>query len=277
MHLNLNAPELRRCTLCLQYKAPTLFDCRSSSRDGLFARCKECRHRVYSQARSELRRERERFGTKQCRRCLLVMPFTEFDFTGFRHRFVCRECLRPPEKKPDDKPTTKACKDCREIRSIDAKWYGHLCPGCLAAKHREYYRANAESVIVRTKVYAKENPHIARKAQRNYRSSLKGKHRDLRCNLIRRARVECQSPSAESPDLDILFKQQNGRCANLSCSKRLRKTGGPQKRFHVDHIVPLALNGTNEIGNLQLLCPNCNLSKGSKSPEEWRRANGVLF
>lgn len=34
--------------------------------------------------------------------------------------------------------------------------------------------------------------------------------------------------------------------------------------FHVDHIVPLAKGGTDEMWNLQFLCEQCNLDKGAK-------------
>lgn len=34
--------------------------------------------------------------------------------------------------------------------------------------------------------------------------------------------------------------------------------------IHLDHIVPLSRGGTNDMSNLRLLCPRCNLSKGSR-------------
>jgi 5-methylcytosine-specific restriction protein A len=37
-----------------------------------------------------------------------------------------------------------------------------------------------------------------------------------------------------------------------------------QQGFHVDHIVPRRLGGTDELSNLQLLCVQCNLSKGGR-------------
>ena len=38
---------------------------------------------------------------------------------------------------------------------------------------------------------------------------------------------------------------------------------GVVKDLHIDHIVPLALDGSNDLDNLQLLCKTCNLSKGT--------------
>lgn len=34
--------------------------------------------------------------------------------------------------------------------------------------------------------------------------------------------------------------------------------------YHIDHAMPLARGGDNAFGNLQLLCPNCNHSKGAR-------------
>ncbi len=55
----------------------------------------------------------------------------------------------------------------------------------------------------------------------------------------------------------ILWAQQHGLCA--ACEVSLYKTG-----HHLDHVIPLARGGKNEDDNVQLLCPKCNLKKGSK-------------
>jgi len=54
-----------------------------------------------------------------------------------------------------------------------------------------------------------------------------------------------------------LYETQRGACA--SCCRDLRVSG-----YHVDHRVAIARGGLNVVGNLQLLCPKCNLRKGSK-------------
>ncbi len=43
---------------------------------------------------------------------------------------------------------------------------------------------------------------------------------------------------------------------------------GRQDNLEVDHIVPVARGGTNDIDNLQILCRRCNASKGARLPNE---------
>lgn len=57
-------------------------------------------------------------------------------------------------------------------------------------------------------------------------------------------------------DVLRLLRQQNGRCAH--CGRPVWVV------FHIDHIRPLSKGGYNEPSNLAILCPSCNLRKGSK-------------
>ena len=45
---------------------------------------------------------------------------------------------------------------------------------------------------------------------------------------------------------------------------------GSGSDLHCDHVEPLALGGSHDIGNLVTACARCNLSKGSKTVAEWR-------
>ena len=38
--------------------------------------------------------------------------------------------------------------------------------------------------------------------------------------------------------------------------------------YHIDHVVPLSRGGKNDLPNLQLLCPPCNLRKGDSVEED---------
>lgn len=67
-----------------------------------------------------------------------------------------------------------------------------------------------------------------------------------------------------------LLTAQNYKCVNCKCCLKRNKK-------HLDHIVPLALGGSNDIKNLQWLCAKCNLSKKDKHPIEWAQRNGRLL
>ena len=56
-----------------------------------------------------------------------------------------------------------------------------------------------------------------------------------------------------------LFLMRNGLCA--ACTQKI----DAGKAWDIDHILPLALGGTNELNNLQILCSPCHRSKTSHS------------
>jgi hypothetical protein len=68
----------------------------------------------------------------------------------------------------------------------------------------------------------------------------------------------------------ILWKRQRGLCG--ICYRPM-----PPTTFEIDHIVPLALGGPHEMGNLQLAHKQCNRKKGAKAPHEFMRAQGFLL
>lgn len=45
--------------------------------------------------------------------------------------------------------------------------------------------------------------------------------------------------------------------------------GKDEAPFQIDHIMPVSRGGGDEIENLCLACPDCNLSKRDKTVEEW--------
>lgn len=72
-------------------------------------------------------------------------------------------------------------------------------------------------------------------------------------------------------DVQRIYKLQRGRCAAPHCRKKLGK------RYHIDHIIPLAKGGLDDPANAQLLCPTHNHQKNSKDPIDFMQSLGFLL
>ncbi len=126
----------------------------------------------------------------------------------------------------------------------------------ISEKSAKYYKENSGIINQRNAQWRKINPEKARALNANRRSrdrSAEGRHK--------------------GDDIIAIFSLQQGLCAN--CQTKLFKSG--KQKYHVDHIMPLALGGSNWPANLQCLCPACNLSKGAKHPDDWAREQGRLI
>lgn len=66
-----------------------------------------------------------------------------------------------------------------------------------------------------------------------------------------------------------LFALQKGKCA--CCGEPLGNN------YHLDHIMPLALGGTNTDDNIQLLRQRCNNQKHKKHPIDFMQERGFLL
>lgn len=89
----------------------------------------------------------------------------------------------------------------------------------------------------------------------------------------RRARSRGAEGSHSADDVARILRLQKERCA--TCAKRL-VVSGPGK-YHIDHIYALSRGGSNFPGNLQMLCPKCNLKKNAKDPILWQQIHGKLL
>ncbi|MBD2496042.1 HNH endonuclease [Nostoc sp. FACHB-280] len=59
---------------------------------------------------------------------------------------------------------------------------------------------------------------------------------------------------------------QRDKCQCQSCGKTDLETN-----LTIDHIIPLARGGQNDISNLHTLCLTCNLKKSDKTDQRFRR------
>lgn len=111
-------------------------------------------------------------------------------------------------------------------------------PDAAKAYARKYHHENREKQTAYMREYA------ARRFFWNREMHLRGKNR------------------ATARELALLWKAQKGCCALTG--RRLTKSTA-----HLDHIVPIAKNGSHEITNLRWLCTEANLAKRALSNEEF--------
>lgn len=135
------------------------------------------------------------------------------------------------------------------------QWYADN-KEAAAAKMAERYKANPDAIKKRVAEYQRANPDATRLLYR------------IKMNK-RRARLREAGGSYTRQDVERIASLQKWKCANCSASIK--------KLFHIDHRVPVVLGGTNDPGNIELLCPKCNLAKSAKLPHVFAQENGRLL
>lgn len=124
----------------------------------------------------------------------------------------------------------------------------------ISEYNRIYSIDNRDAIYARRAERYAENPEIFLQYSRN-----------------RRAALMDADGTHTAEDVDVIYNRQGGRCAEPTCGVDLIDTG-----YHVDHIMPLKLGGSNWPSNLQCLCPSCNSKKNAMHPIDWARKNGRL-
>lgn len=110
----------------------------------------------------------------------------------------------------------------------------------------------SESSVIRVARWRKNNPDRTREIVHNYRAKKRANGGKLSKNLVAK-----------------LFKLQRGKCA--CCNLTL---GGD---YHMDHIMPISLGGSNTDDNIQLLRQRCNNQKNAKHPIDFMQSRGFLL
>ena len=130
-----------------------------------------------------------------------------------------------------------------------------------------YYSSNKDKVREYNDKWRAENLDRVRAASSAYQSANLDKFRVYEQN--RRARKRESGGKLSIGLAERLFRLQRGKCA--CCGQPLGND------YHLDHIMPLALGGSNTDDNMQLLRGSCNLKKGAKHPVEFMQSRGFLL
>jgi 5-methylcytosine-specific restriction endonuclease McrA len=175
--------------------------------------------------------------TKTCTKCEVPLPLASFS--------------RDKTKRDGLYPSCKACRltygeaHRADLRAYNVRWRAEH-PDRMDAAVRRWQENNRERALGIARQWKRDNWDrvLAYKRLRGSEDA----HR-------RRARQVGSGGSYTTAEWLALCAAYGNRC--LACG-----AAGP---LTVDHIVPLASGGGNDIGNIQPLCGTCNCSKGTKT------------
>lgn len=201
--------------------------------------------------------------TKRCSRCGASKSPLEFGANrstkdGLAH--WCKACTREANRE-----RTAANPEANRAR---AKAWRDAHPERARARAQQYYLDNKESHIERAAAWAKNNPDRRRAVSRKWKIV----HRDAVAQSARQARAKRPhvylahvhrararragvSGAFTAQEWLAVCEQHGNRCA--AC--------GAQRRLTIDHIIPIAQGGSNDISNIQPLCAACNRKKSNKT------------
>lgn len=129
-------------------------------------------------------------------------------------------------------------------------------PAKYAAMEAQRYASNKDAAHARVADWYARNP-----GKKKLHNAANPEAR-RRSNSNRRARRAAVGGTLSPGLAQRLYIEQRGLCA--CCARPLNN------RYHVDHIMPLALGGQNVDSNIQLLLPRCNLQKKDKHPDVFK-------
>lgn len=214
---------------------------------------------------------------KVCSKCKVEKPKAEFNRNAKRKdglRSECKGCMAAYKAANREKIAAQNAANYaanREKIAARAAAYRDANRGKIAAYGAARYEAKREKLAVQMSAYRVANREKIASQEAAWRKA--NPEKTAAQDRNRRARKRNADGRHSAADVRAIFEKQRGLCAN--CQTKLFKSG--RQKFHVDHIMPLALGGSNWPANLQCLCKTCNLSKGAKDPIEWANQNGLLI
>ena len=134
----------------------------------------------------------------------------------------------------------------------------------IAAKRAAYHAEHPEKNATRCAAYYASHREEQAARAAAWRKSNQDKVRAH--GHLKRARKRNVGGAHTGQDIQRQGNVQKWRC--WWCGEKC------QKKYHVDHLIPISKGGHNDPSNLVISCPKCNCSKKDKMPSEFA---GKLF
>lgn len=252
---------MKKCPVCESSKSTSEFYKDKTKKDGLSWDCKDCVKKRVNERRLE---NLDEYNAKQRERV--------------KKRVAKNRLVGPDEN--------RLCPGCNETKGRYSFWrnVAHpsgmsvYCKSCESIQLEErkkanpnYYKEKYARSRERQLAYYKKRREIDPQPLRDSVNRWRANNRDhARAYAAkRRERINKSGGNYTKYDVAKIRELQNNKCA--ACEVCL------SDGYHVDHIMPIALGGTNCPDNLQVLCPPCNLSKHAKDPIAWANERGLLI
>jgi hypothetical protein len=158
-----------------------------------------------------------------------------------------------------------------KARTVDGTQQCHVCGENKPATDEWFVKSKQGPVGFRTicKVcHARQVAEVNKRWRETHQQELrdasnhwKHTHEVHRKAQAHRRRSRAKGPGFGAAEVEAQYARQEGRC--FYCGKRVGQ------KYHVDHVMPLALDGPNSPENIVIACPFCNTSKGAKHPMDF--------
>lgn len=155
-----------------------------------------------------------------------------------------------------------------EVSAACTRSWADRNPEKVKEKRRRLHEINRDSYNTRSRLWNKEN--FERASARGRAWKIANRENVCAHSSKRRALKIMSTGEYTGEDVREIRRLQKNKCAYCRVCLRNGKT-------HIDHIMPLALGGSNGRENIQILCSGCNLSKGARHPVEFAQRIGRLL
>lgn len=187
---------------------------------------------------------------------------------------ICKTCEE--EKSVDDFYKAKntksgyrgSCKQC--VNDQNNTWYDQNKEEFNATTRKRYREEHRAEATERMRRWRETNPEkareIARKSYIDNKESVSERSKTFYSSRVgysawkrarRVERIKDNGGTFTMQELKDLFDLFGNQCINPDCE-------GTDERLSVDHVIPIARGGQNNIENIQPLCLTCNLRKGTQ-------------
>ena len=230
--------------------------------------------------------------TKTCSKCKSTMLFLEFCKNKWRKDGLNSEC----KKCTQERILLYRKNNQEKIKEAQSKYYAENAVRLRLAKV-DYCKKNAERISASYAIWRHENPDKSRLATENWVKNNPSKLRTTQAAYRLNNSERCKSATAkwhkENPEANRLYgqnyrarKRENGGTLSKGISAKLLKLQKGKcaccsnplgDDYHLDHIMPIKLGGTNTDDNIQLLRAVCNSQKNAKHPIDFMQSKGFLL